>query len=134
MNKDINAKLKDRAKHQIYMLTVIFLAGMAVNVLGMPSETTGTAMVISSALTILHVFIGVGLTIGGILSLRLAYKGKMYVGLTWGGMVSVLVAFISGILMMALENDWLSYSMAVGFVAAFLAYGAVVAGRAAIDN
>lgn len=131
MNKDIDVKLKDRAKHQIYMLTVIFLAGMAVNVLGMPSENTGTAMVVSSALTLLHVLIGIGLIVEGGLLLRLAYKRRMYVGLTWGGMASVLVAFVSGILMMALENDWLSYSMAVGFVAAFLAYGAIVAGRAA---
>lgn len=127
MNKEISEKLKERSKSQIYMLTVIFLAGMAVNILGMPSETTGAAMVVSGALTLLHVFIGIGLTVGGILSLRLAYKGaQKYIPLAWSGMAGVLLAFVSGVIMMATDNDWWSYSMSVGFIAALLVYGAII--------
>jgi O-antigen/teichoic acid export membrane protein len=127
MGKDLDKKLQEHAKHQIYMLTVVFLAGMAVNVIGMPSDLTGTTAAISGVLTGLHIFIGIGLIIGGLLSLRLAYQGeRKYRVLAWSGLASILIAFASGMIMMATSNDWWSFAMAVGFITAILAYGALM--------
>lgn len=127
MSKENGMKIAERAKRQISMLVVIFLAGMAVNVIGMPSEVKGTEMAISSVLTGLHVLVGIGLITGGIMVLRVAYKEAMsFVKLAWMGFASVLAAFVSGMIMMATENDWWSFIMATCFLAAFLAYGAVM--------
>lgn len=109
------------------MLAAIFLAGMAVNILGMPSETEGVATTVSAVLTGLHIFIGIGLVTGGIITLRTAFKNAHeLVSLAWVGMVSVLAAFISGAIMMVTDNDWWSFAMAASFLAAILAYGAIM--------
>lgn len=127
MNKEAAAKLADRSRRQIIMLAVIFLVGMAVNILGMPSETQGMIMTLSNILTGLHALIGIGLITGGILTLRIAYKSaRKYVKLAWSGFVAVLAAFVAGIAMMATESDWWSFVMATAFLAAMLLYGAIV--------
>lgn len=127
MSKENGMKIADKAKRQIAMLVVIFLAGMAVNVIGMPSEVKDTEMTISAVLTGLHVLIGIGLITGGIITLRVAYKeAASFIRLAWIGFASVLVAFASGMIMMATENDWWSFIMAASFLAAFLAYGSVM--------
>lgn len=127
MSKENGMRIAERAKRQIAMLVVIFLAGMAVNVIGMPSEVKGTEMAISAVLTGLHILIGIGLITGGIITLRVAYKEAIsFVKLAWIGFASVLAAFASGMVMMATENNWWSFVMATGFLAAFLVYGAVM--------
>ena len=127
MDKKSVAQLVDKSRRQIIMLTVIFVAGMLVNVLGMPPETEGTARVFSGIFTGLHVLVGIGLLVFGGVLVRVSYRGaRRFVGATWSGLAAVLLAFASGMLMFVTDNDWWSFVMAVAFIAAFLIYGSVL--------
>ena len=123
----IEAKVRSRSLHQIYMLTAMFLLGMAVNLMGLPSELDGSEKTISSVFTALHGIIGIGLIIGSILSVVFATKiGKKISTLAWSGLIFVVLTFVAGILTIAIESDWWSYVMAVGFLATVLIYGAII--------
>ena len=55
------------ARHQILGLTAQFLLGMAVDLLGLPSQATGAAQTASTVFLAAHVLIAVGLAVGAIL-------------------------------------------------------------------
>lgn len=127
MKKENIAKMGERARRQIAMLTVIFLAGMAVNVIGMPDETTGTIMNISAVLTGLHALIGIGLIAGSVIALRIAYKeARSFTTLAWAACVSLVISFATGVMMMVAKSGWWSFIMAASFLAALLLYGAIL--------
>jgi hypothetical protein len=116
--------LATRAHAQLNMLTVMFLLGMAVNLVGLPSEATGSAKAITSVLLGLHILIAIGMIVGAILTIRVAtQQGSDYRKLAhWGG-VATGFAFIAGAITVATDNSWWSYAMAFGFIASAWIYG-----------
>lgn len=123
---DTLIKLRDRARGQIFMLSAQFLLGMGVNLIGLPSDTSGTAKTTTQILLGLHVLISLGLLVGAGISLRLARKaGEPFVRLAWIGATGIAITVTAGILTAATKSNWWSYLMALGFMASLLLYGAV---------
>jgi len=127
MSRAVRANRKDTrhfARRQVVMLSAQFLLGMAVALIGQPSETTGAAHTAGNVLVGLHVLVAIALVavavraIGGArasgeAARRLARLGAVMIGLT----------FVTGVITMITKNDWWSYAMAVGFITALLLYG-----------
>ncbi len=112
-----------RARAQISMLTIMFLLGMAVNLIGMPSEVSGGAKTATSIFLGLHVLISLGLLVGAVLTIRLASAaGTNLMRLAWIGGLLIVITFIAGVLTLAFDNNWWSYLMAAGFIASYLVY------------
>jgi hypothetical protein len=108
-------------------LAGVFLLGMAVNLLGLPSETSGAAHVASIALLAAHVLIALGLLIGTVMLIRAAAGlGGRWRRQAVTGAIAIVAAFGAGALTLATKNNWWSYAMAVGFIAALLAYGSLL--------
>ena len=126
MKTDAVDKLAKRAIAQIVMLSAALLLGMAVNLIGLPSETEGGSKVATMIFLGVHVAIGIGLVIGSLLAVKRASAvAPRFVRHAWMGVAVVAITFISGVLVMATESNWWSYLMATGFLAAFLLYGAM---------
>lgn len=119
--------LEKQVRGQLSALTVMFLVGMALTFVGLPSELSGGSKVVSVILLVLHVLIGIGLVIGVFLVLRLSAKAdsRARTLARWGG-VAIGLTFVFGVVTIATENDWWSYAMAVGFIASFLLYGTLL--------
>jgi hypothetical protein len=58
------ASVRHLARHQVMGLASVFLLGMAVNLIGLPAETSGAAHLASIAFLAAHALIGLGLVIG----------------------------------------------------------------------
>ncbi|HLO31468.1 MAG TPA: hypothetical protein VK249_20120 [Anaerolineales bacterium] len=115
-----------RAMNQIRMLTAMFVLGMAVNLVGLPQETTGFAKTATLIFLGLHVLIAVGLVIGSVITLRLTLRAAPQLGrLAWIGLALIAVTFGAGVLTVWLKSDWWSYVMALGFIGSFLIYGSL---------
>ena len=96
---------------------------MAVNLIGLPDETTCFAHTASIILLLLHVLVAIGLIIGAILIVRLTDTQPLR-QLARAGSAAVGVAVIAGLLTMGAPGaNWWSFLMAVGFIAAVLIYG-----------
>jgi len=105
------------------MLAAAFLAGMGITLIGLPDEVEGAARTSSQVLIGLHVLIALGLAVA---SLRILGPARGLAGarpLTVAGAVTIWLTIVAGIVTMATDNSWLSYLMAVGFIAAVLVYG-----------
>ena len=121
------AAVRHLARHQVMGLVSVFLLGMAVNLLGLPSETSGAAHVASIALLAAHVLIALGLLIGTVMLIRAAAGlGGLWRRQAVTGAIAIVAAFGAGALTLATKNNWWSYAMAVGFIAALLAYGSLL--------
>jgi hypothetical protein len=121
------AAVRQLARHQVMGLASVFLLGMAVNLLGLPSQTKGAAHLASIAFLALHALIALGLLIGIVMLLRAAagLNGR-WRRLATAGAIAIAVAFGGGVLTLITKNNWWSYIMAVGFIAALLAYGGLL--------
>jgi len=118
------ASVRHLARHQVMGLASVFLLGVAVNLIGLPAETSGAAHLASIAFLAAHALIGLGLVIGTVPLLRAAAKlGGLWRRRAITGAAAIAVAVVAGILTLATKNNWWSYTMAVGFIAALLAYG-----------
>jgi hypothetical protein len=121
------AAVRHLARHQVMGLTSVFLLGMAINVIGLPAETTGAAHVASIAFLAAHALIALGLVAGTVMLLRAAVR----VGGRWRSQAiaeatAIAVAVAAGILTLITKSNWWSYAMAVGFIAALLASGSLL--------
>jgi uncharacterized membrane protein len=116
------------ARHQVMGLAVQFLLGMAVNLLGQPSETRGGAHAASTVLLAAHVLITLGLIVGAALVVRAtaSVRGRQRQLAVWGA-VAIAATTAAGILTMITSSDWWSYGMALGFIASLLCYGGLLA-------
>ncbi len=121
-NTSLTEPLIRRAQAQINMLTVMFLLGMAVNLIGLPSETSGAAKTATSIFLGLHVLISLGLLVGAALTIRLSAAGTNLRRLAGIGALLIVITFIAGVLTLAFDNNWWSYLMAAGFIASYLIY------------
>jgi lysylphosphatidylglycerol synthetase-like protein (DUF2156 family) len=112
------------ARHQILGLTAQFLLGMAVDLLGLPSQATGAAQTASTVFLAAHVLIAVGLAVGAILVIgATAGLTDQSRRLAICGSAAIAATIAAGILTMTTKSNWWSYGMALGFIAALLTYG-----------
>lgn len=124
--KSNNNPLRQRARSALIMLTAQFVLGMAVNLIGLPSEADTPFAKISSTIFLdLHMLIALGLLIGAVLAIKnsITQKSK-FKNLVWIGAASVVISTIGGMLTMGTTGkEWWSYLMAIGFISAFISYG-----------
>jgi uncharacterized BrkB/YihY/UPF0761 family membrane protein len=121
------ARTRHLARHQVMGLTGTFLLGMAVNLIGLPSQTSGAAHIASLAFLAAHTLIAVGLAIGAVMLLRAVPSGRR----TWRkqailGAAAIGVTTAAGILTQLTNSNWWSYGMAAGFITALLTYGSIL--------
>jgi hypothetical protein len=119
-------QLNRRARGQLSMLVLMFLLGMGVNLIGLPSETSGGAKVATGILLGLHILLSLGLLVGAALCLwRSGPLDDAMRNQALIGAVLLVVSFVAGILNTALGSNWWSFLMAVGFIGAFVVYGRI---------
>ncbi|HUZ18292.1 MAG TPA: hypothetical protein VMV68_07880 [Spirochaetia bacterium] len=116
--------LKDSARGQLFMLLFQFLFGMAVNLIGMPSEASGAGRTATTVFLAVHVLVAIGLIVG---SIRVVvFAGRLEsppTALAWVGLVVIVIAFAAGILNMMTGSGWWSYLMAASATVSLLLYG-----------
>jgi hypothetical protein len=127
------AAMRHLARHQVMGLASVFLLGMAVNLIGLPANTTGVAHIASIVFLAAHVLIAVGIVTGTVLLLRSAARlGRPWRRRVIASAAGVAVAFAAGIITMITHSGWWSYVMATGFIAALLASGSLLLPAAAL--
>ncbi len=105
----------------------MFLLGMGVNLIGLPSETTGTAKTATSVLLALHVVLAIGLVAGAIVTVLRA-RGSSFMRQAAIGLVAVALTFLSGAVTISTGDARWSYAMSVGFIASLWVYGVLYVG------
>lgn len=127
-----HAQVRHLARHQVMGLTIQFLLGMAVNLLGQPSQATGGARIASTVFLAAHVLISLGMITGAVLTVRAAAhaSGQCRRQTIWGA-VAIAATVTAGILTMITKSNWWSYGMALGFITALLTYGGLLLKTAA---
>ncbi|MGI8448086.1 MAG: hypothetical protein ACR2MP_13090 [Streptosporangiaceae bacterium] len=121
------ADARHLARHQVMGLAVLFLLGMAVNLIGQPSQAKGSARTASTVLLAAHVLIALGLVVGAVLVIRATPSARNRSRqLAILGAAAIAAAFAAGLLSMITNSNWWSYGMALGFIASLLAYGGLL--------
>jgi len=119
--------MRREARNQLVFLSAQFLLGIAVNLIGPPSQTTGAAHTVSTVLLGLHVVVAIGLLAGTVLVIRAARGGgKRPRQLARSGAVLIGLTVIAGVITVITNNNWWSYTMAAGFIASMLLYGSLL--------
>lgn len=119
--------MRREARNQLVFLSAQFLLGMAVNLIGQPSQTTGAAHAVSTVLLALHVVVAIGLVAGAVMVIRAARgAGKRPRQLARSGAVLIGLTVIAGVMTVITKNNWWSYAMAAGFIASVLLYGSLL--------
>jgi heme A synthase len=119
--------MRREARIQLVFLSAQFLLGMAVNLIGQPSQTTGAARAVSTVLLGLHVVVAIGLVFGAVMVIRAARGGgDRPRQLARSGAVLIGLTVIAGVMTVITNNNWWSYTMAVGFIASVLLYGSLL--------
>jgi hypothetical protein len=116
------ANMESLLQLQLGLLTVQFLAGMALNLIGTPSSSIAKAG--TDLILLLHVLIAVGLVVTAIRIGRASERTNIGSKLARFAGASIGLAVLGGLLTMAapLSNLW-SYFMSIGFIAAIALYG-----------
>jgi len=114
----------NRIQAQLGMLVVMFLLGIAVNLIGLPSKISGTAKTAATIFLVLHSLLGIGLLInaGLIISLSLKTNKALFKQARIAAVIIVLT-FIFGIITTETKSYWWSFAMAAGFAASLPLYG-----------
>lgn len=121
------ARVRHLARHQVMGLASVFLLGMAVNLTGPPSQTSGAAHLASMAFLAGHVLIALGLVTGSVLLLRASARlGGRWHRQAIVGAAAIAVAVATGILTLMTGSNWSSYAMSAGFITALLAHGSLL--------
>jgi hypothetical protein len=93
------ASVRHLARHQVMGLASVFLLGMAVNLIGLPAETSGAAHLASIAFLAAHALIGLGLVIGTVPLLRAAARlGGLWRRRAITGAAAIAVGVVADIL------------------------------------
>ena len=108
-------------RHLITGLAAQFLLGMAVNLLGLPSQAAGAARETSTVFLAVHALIALGLLIAAAVAIRTAKTNRDRQLAIWGA-AAIAATTTAGILTVATKSNWWSYGMAVGFITSLLIY------------
>ncbi len=123
----MTADVRHLARHQVMGLAAQFLLGMAVNLLGLPSQTKGDAHAATTAVLAAHMLISLGLLAGAALVIRAtASTGNPSRQPAIWGAIAIAATIAAGILTMITKSNWWSYTMALGFIASLLVYGGLL--------
>ena len=114
--------LRRRSREALSALAVMFLLGMAANLIGEPKGTF--VIVVDSIIMGLHILIAIGLVVVGVRALLAARKAALGERAALWGLIVIIVTFLAGVLTIITGNEWASYVMSVGFLAAAALYGA----------
>ena len=114
--------VRQHARHQVMGLAAQFLLGMAISLIGQPSETTGAAHTASNVLLGLHVLVAVILIAGAAGVIRAARGSDRQQRLARWGAAAIVLTFGAGVTTLITKSNWWSYAMAVGFIASLLVY------------
>ena len=114
--------VRRQARHQVMGLSAQFLIGMAVALIGQPSETTGAAHAVSNVLLGLHVLVAVILIAGAAGVIRAARSTDRQRRLARWGAAAIVLTFGAGVTTLITKSNWWSYAMAVGFIVSLLVY------------
>ncbi len=114
--------LRRRSREALSALAVMFLLGMAINLIGEPKGTF--AIVVYTIIIILHILIAIGLVAISVRALLAARKAALGERAALWGLIVIIVTFLAGVLTVMTQNEWASYLMSVGFLAAAALYGA----------
>jgi hypothetical protein len=120
-----------RSREALSTLAVQFLLGMGANLIGSPEENEGAGRVFAGILLGLHALVGIGLIVVAVRVWTTARRAGIAQGPALWGFIVIIATFLVGIGTMFTGSDWLSFAMAVGFVAAAALYVAVGAGALA---
>ena len=119
--------MRREARNQLLFLSAQFLLGMAVNLIGQPSQTTGAAHAVSTVLLGLHAVVAIGLVAGAVMVIRAARGGgDRPRQLARSGAVLIGLTAIAGMMTVITKSNWWSYGMATGFIASLLLYGTLL--------
>ena len=110
------------ASRQVMALSAQFLIGMALALIGQPSQTTGAAHTASEVLLGLHILIAAGLIAAAAQIIRFARGSDRQRHLAYGGATAIVLTVGTGVLTVITKNNWLSYAMAAGFITSLLVY------------
>jgi heme A synthase len=111
-----------QARDQLGGLTLMFLLGMAVNLIGLPSEVTGGAQTATTVLLSLHIFVAFALVAGSVVALLRA-RASSFFRLAAIGLAVIALTFVCGAITVSTGDALWSYAMSVGFIASFWIYG-----------
>lgn len=111
-----------QARDQLGGLTLMFLLGMAVNLIGLPSEVTGGAQTATSVLLSLHILVAFGLVTGSVVTVRRA-RASSFFRLAAIGLAVIALTSVCGAITVSTGDARWSYAMSVGFIASFWIYG-----------
>ena len=114
--------VRQHARHQVMGLAAQFLLGMAISLIGQPSETTGAAHTVSNVLLGLHVLVAVILVAGAAGVIRAVRGSDQQRRLARWGAAAIVLTFGAGITTLITKSNWWSYAMAVGFIVSLLVY------------
>jgi len=114
--------VRRNARHQVMGLSAQFLIGMAISLIGQPSETTGAAHTASNVLLGLHVLVAIILIAGAAGVIRAARGSDRQRRLARWGAAAIVLTFGAGVTTLITKNNWWSYAMAVGFIVSLLVY------------
>lgn len=117
--------LTDHLSWQVRLLSIQFLLGMAINLIGLPSEVHGFAHTAVMIILLLHILVALLLLTNGVILVNMSRSygpvARRLALLAAGG---IITAMCGGILTLTapMSNLW-SYLMAVAFLAIFGFYG-----------
>ena len=115
------------AWHQVMGLSAQFLLGMAVNLIGLPSQTTGTAHTASNILLGLHILLAAALVANAVMVMRAARNGgSQQRQLARWAAALIALTFVAGVLALITKSNWWSYAMATGFITSLGLYVALL--------
>lgn len=122
INRASRMDVRQHARHQVIGLSAQFLLGMAISLVGPPSQTTGAAHTASNVLLGLHVLVAIVLIAGAAGVIRAARGSDRQKRLARWGAAAIVLTFGAGITTLITNSNWWSYAMAVGFIVALLVY------------
>ncbi|MDQ1556145.1 MAG: hypothetical protein QOI02_1147 [Actinomycetota bacterium] len=124
--------LRRRSREALYALSAQFLLGMASNLIGEPKNSV--AEVVAGIVLSLHILVGIGIIVVAVRLLLAARKAGLGQREALWALVILAVTFLAGVGTMVMGSEWLSYLMAVGFLAGAALYVRtyVIATRAAL--
>lgn len=127
-------QINKQTRDQLIGLSLMFLLGMGVNLIGLPSEVSGGAKTTTSILLGIHILISLGLLSGSIFVVSKA-RSLAFARQAWMGLAAIALTILCGVMTVVTKSNWWSYAMSIGFITNFWIYsGLFVKTRSEINR